>query len=162
METEKETQAPAAAGAGQENYLRQIGEIYGRYMKTLEEQRKKLKPFDGMLGLGKKLGDDPCHEAFLVELKAMLEGLGADVPPGEIAVLLRYIYEAQNRFEGCHESAIWTLLAAHGTTLSLIPRLEQRETEELLPLYVKLVPRTQRLPVHKTIIKKLKEQSKNA
>ena len=131
-----------------------LQQAYTDYRQELAEAERKQKPTDGLLGFGKKPGDDACHELMDRQAAALLEQLAQDPGAAEIPDVMRLVFAA-----GADASwpgyAHWALLAVQRHILPLIPRLAPAEAAELSRLYDGLCPKRERMPVQKQIAKAL-------
>ena len=69
-----------------------IRKIYDSYFEKALAAEQNRKPTDGMFGIGKKPGDDPCHAEFAAELEAALKAYREESPVSpEIRELLEKV-----------------------------------------------------------------------
>ena len=136
------------------SYAEQLQSILEQYRADIDHLEKTRKPTDGLLGFGKKPGDDACHELMDRQAAALLEQLAQDPGTAEIPDVMRLVFTA-----GADASwpgyAHWALLAVQRHILPLIPRLAPAEAAELSRLYDGLCPKRERMPVQKQIAKAL-------
>lgn len=132
--------------------IRALYEGYDAEFYALEDQRRGTAGIFGLLG-GPR--DYPCHRRFSQEL----EGLLRQAPPEEASPILDYIYFAPQARPGRRDAVYWMLMAVHGLTRDLIPRLPPEDARRLLERYEAAYPRRDRLPVQKTIISALKNRA---
>ena len=139
--------------------LAQVRTIYESYLEAALAAEQNRRFGDGLLGFGRKPADDPCHGAFFRSLEDALQALAGSQPAsGAVREMLEYIYP----FHLAHPeplSIYWMLLAAHKTTLPLIPLLSAPDAAALRDLYGRTLPRNHRLPVHRQIYKALRRQA---
>ena len=137
--------------------IAEVKEIYEDYIEKVRKLEKEKKPADGLLGFGKKISDDPCHDVFAEKLEKILNEFAAIEPPSDkVYEVLAYIYHAPAENTE-YESAYWMLNAVHGLTLSLVGRLSPQDADKLCELYEKDIPRRKRLPVQKKVASVLKK-----
>ena len=44
--------------------MAEVKKLYSEYIAQVQELESKKKIGDGLFGMGKKISDDPCHDAF--------------------------------------------------------------------------------------------------
>ena len=138
--------------------LTEVRELYIDYINQVQKLEKEKKPGDGLFGMGKKISDDPCHEAFADKLDAILKEIEASGPSSEEAAdVLEYIYHAQAEYIS-FTSAYWIMNAVHGLTLRLIRFLDSKDAEKLCEIYDREVPRRKRFPVQKKVASALNKK----
>ena len=91
--------------------------LYEAYFEQVRAAQKRLKPAEGLFGMGGGLASAPCHDAFIEALKAFLDSAEVREDPGQVRQILDYIYRAPLAYPDVHPSAYWMLLEAHGLTL---------------------------------------------
>ena len=138
----------------------EVRAIYEEYLEAAAEAEVERKPGDGLLGIGKGPADSPCHTRFAGALEAKLNAFAVSVPESAaIAAVLDYIYGVAPKYEDL-KSAYWMLLAVHGLTLPLIPRLSPADAARLRARYAETYPRWKRLPVQNQVLAALKSAAK--
>ena len=138
-------------------YMESLKELYSDYARDVEAQEKTRRPTEGMLGIGRKPGEDPCHERFFNRLGALTEEMARDGVSGdELAETAKMILTEEKR-TALPSYAHWMLLAAHRHVLPLIPHLTPDAAGRLLSEYESAYPRFRRLPMQKEIIKALRQ-----
>lgn len=141
--------------------IAELRELYEEYIGQVGRLESERKPVDGLFGMGKRVSDDPCHDAFTERLKEYLEELEAEAPPSsELAEILGYIYRMPAE-ENAPVSTYWVMKAVHGLTADLISRLEPQDAAALYGRYTADHPKRMRFPVQKKVIKAL-EHAMNA
>ena len=135
-------------------YLDMLEEICEQYRRDVMEMDKTLRPGSGMLGLGPRPGDAPCHEKFDRAVAALLR-----TPPEDTADAAAVSRALLLREDGpaWPEHAKWMLIAVQRHGMALYRRLPPETAAALLDRYEKLYPRMRRLPVQKEIMRALKE-----
>lgn len=137
--------------------LRRILEIYREAVARVE---KNKKPYDGLLGMGKKPSDDACHEqmdqgvAALIQRVAGVNDEAAGVVPADpsaVDALLSGLMHAAKEFDGPEYARI-ALVAAQRHGIPLIPRMTAAGRAELCAWYDKAYPRRLRFPIQKQIV----------
>ena len=136
-------------------YIEQLTEILDRYRADIDTLEKNKKPTDGLLGFGKKPGDDACHQILDQQVGALLAQLAEDVGSAEADQVINRIFDL-----GVDESwpsyAHWALIALQRHTLPLIPRLSAQEAADLSAAFDRLYPRRMRMPIQVQIAKAFK------
>ena len=141
-------------------WLEELKALYTGYIEKVSRLEMAKKPADGLLGFGKKISDDPCHEAFAEELEALLERFAQAGPSSEeVRRVLSFVYHAPAAYSE-PASAYWMLNAVQGLTQELVKVLSREDASELLRQYEEDIPRSQRLPVQKKVGKALKAAAK--
>ena len=64
------------------DYAAAFQEILARYASALEALDARSHPGAGLFGLGRRKGDDPCHDALDREVAALLTGLAGLLAAG--------------------------------------------------------------------------------
>lgn len=140
--------------------LAEVKEIYGEYIAQVKKLESEKKIGDGLFGMGKKISDDPCHEAFADRLKGELKSFEDSSPSSaEVREVLGYIYHAQAEMNESL-STYWMMNAVHGLTLDLIGKLDPDAAQALMQLYNNDVPKRRRFPVQKQVFSVLKKAAK--
>ena len=132
--------------------------LYEAYFEQVRAAQKRLKPAEGLFGMGGGLASAPCHDAFIEALKAFLDSAEVREDPGQVRQILDYIYRAPLAYPDVHPSAYWMLLAAHGLTLQAAGALLPKDAQALYLWYQKAYPRRARLPVQNQVLAALKRQ----
>lgn len=130
-----------------------IHEMIVEYLGKYNAAVKKARPGAGLFGFGSGPKDDPCHAEFLEKLAAYTDSLTA-VPPEEANAAVRLVigYALDRSLpECCH----WVFVAAERCTFGLISEMLPEERAVLLAQYEKAVPRLQRFPVEKELVRAL-------
>ena len=132
-----------------------IRKMYEDYFEKALAAERNRKPTDGMFGIGKKPGDDPCHTEFAAELEAALNEYAAEKPASaDVRALLAFMYSVPKSHEE-PKSVYWMLLAVQGLTLPLIPLLSPEDAAVLKKGYAAQYRRWERLPVQQQVLKAL-------
>lgn len=147
--------------SGQSDCLIRLRALIAAYLDKVDELERNRKIGEGLFGMKGGPKDDPCHDRFAEDVRALLSDFAAEEPSsGETAALLRELYTAaaDHRDAGC---AYWMLLAVQGAGLPLIERLSAPDAAALHALLESLYSRRERFPVHDQTLKKLKKQGKS-
>ena len=142
--------------------MQQLVGLYEAYFEQVRAAEKRLKPADGLFGMGERLANAPCHDAFWEALRAFLDGMDVKEDPGQAYQALDFIYRAPFAYPDVHQSVYWMLLAVHGLTQPLIARLRPEDAQAMYLWYQKAYPRRERLPVQNQVLEALKRQGKRA
>lgn len=138
-----------------------IRKIYDSYFEKALAAEQNRKPTDGMFGIGKKPGDDPCHAEFAAELEAALNTYKEESPASaEVRELLDFMYQLPKSHEE-PKSIYWMLIAVHGLTAILIPLLGQSDAAALRKSYAAAYKRWERLPVQQKVLRALEQAASN-
>lgn len=138
-----------------------IRKIYDSYFDKALAAEQNRKPTDGMFGIGKKPGDDPCHTEFAAELEAALNTYKEGSPASaEVRELLDFMYQLPKSHEE-PKSIYWMLIAVHGLSAILIPLLGQSDAAALRKSYAAAYKRWERLPVQQQILRALEQAASN-
>ena len=129
--------------------VRALCEAYIAKVESLEHNRK---PGEGIFGLKGGPSDDPCHDRFADELRALLDQYASEEHrPEEVREVLSYIYTVPLAHRE-PKSAYWMLVAVHGLTLVLVEALDPASAAALRRRYATDYPRWERLPVQKQVL----------
>ena len=144
-----------------DEYLARLEALYAGYLKTVQELEDNRKLGEGMFGFKGGPADNPCHDRFAEDLRAMLADFAAAGPDSaDVRALLESIYAAPRRFPR-PRTAMWMLLAVHGLTAILIPLLEKEDAAALRKSYAAAYKRWERLPVQQQILRALEQAASN-
>ncbi|NCB73270.1 MAG: hypothetical protein EOM51_00785 [Clostridia bacterium] len=137
----------------------EIRTVYADYINDVIQLEATRKPTDGLLGFGKKAGDDPCHDRFASRLEQELNALATETPSSEtVSAVLHFVFNAPNEHKEL-KLAFWMLQAVSGLTEKLIVFLSPQDAADLLESFSELYPKRIRLPVQQKIAKLLNEQA---
>ena len=138
--------------------MKQLTQLYEAYFEQVKAAEKRLKPADGLFGMGEKLSNAPCHDAFFEALQAFLEGMDVKADPGQAHQVLDYIYRAPFTYPDVHRSVYWMLIAVQSLTRQAIACLRPEDARALHAWYEKAYPRWERLPAQKQVLAALRQQ----
>ena len=137
----------------------ELRQIYIDYLSELTEREAKRKPTEGLMGFGKKIGDEECHGLFSARLEEELGALADKEPSSETAyAALFYVYDAPLLYND-RKAAYWMLIAVHTLTDRLVGFLSQTDAADLSARYNEAYPRYARLPAQKRIAALLQSQA---
>lgn len=137
--------------------MKELMDIYERYLEKAAEVRRNAKPMAGLWGMGDDPRNHPCHQAFYEAVQEWLAAF-SDADPDAAMEALRYIYRAPPEHK--NDDAYWYLFAVHGLTLKLIDRLRPADCRALFAWYDTSYPKRDRLPVQQDVWKALKKHAK--
>lgn len=137
----------------------EIRTVYADYIYDVIQLEATRKPTDGLLGFGKKAGDDPCHDRFASRLEQEFNALASAAPSSEtVSAVLLFVFNAPNEHRDLR-LAFWMLQAVSGLTEKLVVFLSPQDAAALELRFSELYPKRIRLPVQQKIAKLLKEQA---
>ncbi len=142
------------------NGLTAVRALYEEYIDEVGRLERNKKPADGLLGFGKKISEDPCHDRFAERIEGLLREYAAEKPgSADIREVLEYIYSIQREHKD-PVCAYWLMNAVHGFTVELAGMLSREDASALYELYERNCPRRERFPVQKKVLKALKSAAK--
>ncbi len=136
-----------------------LNELHGcltAYLKEAEALEAAAKPWDGLFGFGSRPSDHPCHSRFVEALAEKIHGSADDLTPIEVLGAVTLVLQAAADHPE-PASIHYTLIAAQGAVLELLPRLQAEDRADLLARYQAWYPRRTRLPVQKLVAKELEK-----
>ena len=137
-----------------------LHQLYQQYISHALSLESKRQPGQGLLGMGSKPADDPCHETFVKAAEEAAAALALTRPQGETLLsLLRLIFRVPEEHRDTL-SLYWTLVAAQRCALPLIPLLSPGNARVLLKEFGRLFRPWQRMPVQKEVMQLLSRQQK--
>ena len=145
-----------------DEFFAALDQAYEDYRQDLKEYEKKRKPTDGLLGFGRPLQNDPCHERFDERIKQIVDEICASMPssPEAERAIRRLLPQPGER--DWPLASQWMLRAIQRHILPLVPFLTGRAAAALGKEYAVLYRRWDRLPVQKEILKALLQQAKSS
>jgi len=139
--------------------LNEIRRIYGEYLTEAERVGKAYKSTDGLLGIGRGAGSDPCHDRFSQRLEQALSAFAAGAPPSsDVAEVLRFMYDTPLDHKK-DSMSYFMLVAVHALTENLIGLLQPEDAAPLWARYDEAYPKASRLPAQKKIAALLRARS---
>ena len=140
--------------------LARLEELYGAYVREVEQLELKRRPGEGIFGLKGGPGDDPCHERFAETLKSFYEEFASRKPESApVRELMAYACTAPLE-KGVPRTAYWMLIAVQSLTQPLVGLLGAPDAAALAELYEKSFRRCERMPAQLKLIKALKAASR--
>lgn len=142
-----------------DSFFAALDQAFADYRRDLETYERTRKPTDGLLGFGRSLKDDPCHDRFDERVKQAVDGLCAAPPSpedAERAVRALILWDDDPSWP---LAAQWMLRAIERHSLPLIPFLSREAAASLCRAYAGRYRRWERLPVQQDIYKALKAKA---
>ena len=137
----------------------QLEALYAAYLEKTAALERDRRFGEGLFGT-KGPGDDPCHERFAEELRALLEDFAASSPPPEaVRETVRCVLEAPQLHRE-PKTAYWMLIAVQSLTAPLIPLLRPEDAAALRASLEKAYPRYARMPAQNELLRRLKERER--
>ena len=137
-------------------YPARLEALYDAYLTTVEGLERNRKFGEGMFGFRGGPADNPCHDRFAEDLRALLGDFAAAEPDSaDIRTMLAWVYEAPKR-GAVPKSAYWMLIAVQALTKELIGGLSAEDARSLAARFEELYPRHERLPVQIELIRLLR------
>ncbi len=126
------------------------------YIDKTDDLLASRKLGEGFFGMPDSAKSHPCHTEYFNAVENTVKEYIAGEPDAETAeAAVRFLLTASDEYP-CSNLASWMLVAIQNHALPLIPYLSKDVKAELYTWFSKHVPRLQRLPVQREIIKALK------
>ena len=141
-------------------YYAALEEAFLAYRQDLDNYVKKSSPMEGILGFGRSLKDDFCHDRFDERVEQIVSRMSEEGPsPEETERFVRRIL-LQEGSEPIQWplAAEWMLCALERHSLPLIPFLSKESAAAIRREYEKRNKPWNRLPVQKEICQALKKR----
>ena len=144
------------------NYTAELDTILETYRIAVEQVEKNKKPYDGLLGMGRKPSDDVCHEQMDRAVGALMRRAAGEEEETEGAdaagmdALLFALMRAAKEYRGPEYARI-ALTAAQRHGIGLIPSMSAEGRKTLHDWYNRTYPRRMRFPIQKQIMDALSE-----
>ncbi|MBR3503281.1 MAG: hypothetical protein IKO07_03435 [Clostridia bacterium] len=130
-----------------------LRDLFDEYEVAVRQADAHRPLGSGLLGMGPKRGDDPCHEAFDRQIAALCGEIAADRPPAEeVGDAVELLLRAEDD-RAWPEYTRWMLIAVQRHALPLIPLLPEARRQALYAWYKKRYPTFRRLPVQQQLLK---------
>ena len=139
-------------------WLQELEQLYSDALEKIKLAAADRRFGEGILGIGRKMSDEPCHMELLNGVKKRMEEMGQAATSQEAREAIRYVCERPECYQSVEASIYWTMLCAHGQTVAAIPRLNAQDAVELYNWYQKAYPKRTRLPIQNNVVKALKNQ----
>lgn len=139
--------------------LSDLQSLYASYLSEAADVECTVGPLGGLWGFGRRAADDPCHDRFARNTRALLGDIAQEnLPSAQVRDILAYIYDAPLENKK-YLSSFWMLTAVQGLTLELIPLLDGEDARTLWLRYANCFPRHDRLPVQEKVFEALTQQA---
>ncbi len=138
----------------------ELKRLYEDYLKNVQTAAAEMRPGDGLFGFGRKLSDDPCHDAFIATMEQYLDRISVDAVPEKVYEVLSFIYKAPITYQNVDISVFGMMQAIHGLTLPLIPCLSSQDASILKSWYESVYSNGERLPVQNQVLNALKAHNR--
>ncbi len=138
-----------------EEFFSELEQAYADYMKDIEDCEKKSRPTDGLLGFGRSMKDDLCHDRFDERVGKLVLSLAESHPSPEEAQRAAEMLLFRDR-RPWPLPAQWMLRAAERHCIPLVPFLSPEGAYALYRDYSALYRPWDRLPAQKELLKALK------
>ena len=142
-----------------QDLLDELRQAYSEYRKELDKAERKQRPADGLLGFGRSVKDDACHDRFDERIAHAVSVLCAGPLTSEEAGQAIRLLLLRKTDAEWHLSAQWMLIAAERHSLPLIAFLSPELAGSLQKEYAARYKPWNRLPVQKQVLQALKERS---
>ena len=135
----------------------QLKKLTENYISETDALLANRKFGEGMFGMADSARNSPIHMEYYNAVEAIIkEGLAGSLDSATADETVQFLLTAEEAFP-CSTLASWMLVAIQNHALPLIPLMSKEKREELFTWFNKHVPRLQRLPVQREIIKALKK-----
>ena len=142
------------------NYAEELNGILEVYRFAVEQVEKNKRPYDGLLGMGRKPSDDACHEQMdravgdLMRRAAGEDDQAVAADGSGTDALLTLLMRAAREYQGPEYARIaLTAAQRHGTPL--ISGMTAEGRAKLRAWYDQAYPRRMRFPIQKAIMEAL-------
>jgi len=133
-------------------------EDYVQFNRDLIDRIGPMGGIAGVLGFGKRPGNDPGHLKFLDEMEMALKQVAEEGPDAKTAgEILEVIFGARYKYAQERVSP-YLFTAVEGMTIDLIPLLSGDAVQKLYEEYKK-IPRSLHVPVQKKVMAALKQHA---
>ena len=142
-----------------EELFEALAQAFADYRQDLDNYERKRRLTDGLLGFGRSLGDDSCHDRLDGRVRQIVSALCAAHPsPAEaeraLGMLLR------DDMPAWPLAAQWMLRAIERHSLPLIPFLSPEAADAFYQAYRRRYRPYDRLPAQREVCLALKAQSR--
>lgn len=136
--------------------FRMAYEDYVQFNKELIDRIGPMGGIAGVLGFGKRPGNDPGHMKFLNEMEMAIKQVLEEGPDAQTAgEIMEVIFSARTVYAE-EKISPYVFTAVEGMTLDLIPILSGETVQKLYEEYKK-IPRSLHVPVQKKVMAELKK-----
>lgn len=143
-----------------EELLDALEQAYTRYRQDIETYERKSKPTDGLLGFGRSLKDDACHERFDERIAEAVSAICGSKPAPEAAERAVRALIAREDTDTWPIAAQWMLRAVERHSMPLLAYLSPEAANALSRQYASRYKPWDRLPAQKQVLKALKAAGK--
>lgn len=144
------------------DYPDEVRRAFRSYRTALEEAERKRKPTDGLLGFGRALKDDPCHEVLDREILTIVDEAAISELSAEIAASIVEALLFPESAPPWPLSAQWMLRAEERHALKLIPFVAEGDAADLAGRYASKYRPWDRLPAQKAVLQELKKRGRSS
>ncbi len=139
--------------------IRELEQAFADYQQDVETYQRNSKPTDGLLGFGRSLQHDACHDRLDRRVQAAVESLvSAEPSPEEAKQALQQLL-ARDDAGSWPLAAQWMLRAIERHGLPLIPFLSKADSAAFLSRYTACYKPWDRLPNQREVCKALKARA---
>ena len=138
--------------------LEQLEQIYQEYEESLSKAADNASVFAGAFGMGDDPRKDACNQIFYDKVGQWAASYRESEPTArEAAQAARWIleYPARHRSSGTY----WMAYAAQKHAQGLIRLVEPEEAEKIRVGFVRLYPKSDRLPVQQEVLRALADRA---
>ena len=136
----------------------QIKKLTEDYISATDALLANRKFGEGVFGMPDSARSSPVHMEYYNAVEAAVNDYLAAAPQAEEAdETVRFLLTASEEYP-CSNLATWMLIAIQKHTLPLIPLMSDEKRAEMFSWFNTHVPRLQRLPAQRDIIKALKKR----
>ena len=136
-----------------------LEQAFRDYQSDLENYERKRRPTDGLLGFGRSLKDDACHERLDGRVAQAVQRISALPPTEEDAErVVGFLLSVQDS-RAWPLAAEWMLRALERHALPLIPFLSSRAAAGFLEGYARRYKPWDRLPVQRQVYRALVDRA---
>ena len=137
--------------------LASLKQAFERYREEIEAYERKSKPTDGLLGFGRSLKDDACHERFDERVAQAVREMCAAQPAPDTAERAVRLLILRGDAADWPTAAQWMFRAVERHCVPLIPFLTPGAAAVLYGEYAERYRPWDRLPAQKDVLKALKK-----
>ena len=135
----------------------QLKKLTENYISETDALLANRKFGEGMFGMADSARNSPIHMEYYQAVETAVKEALSNSPDSTAAdEAVQFLLTAEEAYP-CSTLASWMLVAIQNHALPLIPLMSKEKREELFTWFNKHVPRLQRLPVQREIIKALKK-----
>ena len=140
-----------------ENYTAELEQAFAAYRREIADYERKSRPTDGLLGFGRSLGNDACHDHLDARIeKIVQQACDAGVAPQEAEALVRALLLPKPTAPW-PVAAQWMLRAAERHSIPLIPLLSGEAAAAICREYAVRYRPWDRLPAQKQVLHALSQ-----